>query len=208
MSLRVTIETEFGHRIAFWELTESIAEAELLLEYTPSDRDEYDLLVHEKRRSEWLASRLALRNGLGERGEVNYHSTGQPYLPSVSLALSFSHCLPLAGVVVHPATAGIDIQRVDQKLLRIKEKFASHQELVDAKQSADELSYLTILWTIKEAIFKVYGSQLPFAEGIQVSRFELSPSTHAVHVIRLGQTKVHQVQTIKILDFWVAVVLV
>lgn len=206
MSLRVTIESDYGHRMAIWELSESIAEAEALLRFTPSDQTEYENLVHEKRRREWLASRLALRNGLGIIAEVHYYPSGQPYLPSASLALSLSHCLPLAGVVIHPATAGMDIQHTDEKLLRIGAKFASTQELNDAENSGDALNYLTILWTIKEAVYKVYGSQLPFADGIHVSRFDLQPHVHQVQVHRLNRSVVHYVHSFRVGDHWVATV--
>lgn len=206
MSLRAAFETDSGHRLAFWELTESIAEAENLLCFTSSDRIEYQTLTHEKRQREWLASRLALRNGLAIQSPVHYHPSGQPFVASPTGALSFSHCIPLAGVVVHPATAGIDIQRADPKLLRIKEKFASRRELIDASLSDQELEYLTILWTIKEAVYKVHGSQLPFAEGIQVSRFEIGQSEHLIRIERLGRVSEHQVRSFKLADHWVATV--
>lgn len=206
MSLRALIETEKGGRAVFWELNESVQEAEDLLRFTPPDRSEYAAIRNEKRRKEWLASRLALRNGLGIDATVLYHPTGQPYIDSPVRNISFSHCIPLAGVVVHPSVAGMDIQSTDPKLIRIKEKYASQQELEDARASGDELTYLTVVWTIKEAIFKVYGSQLPFAEGIHVPRFNLNQSLHKIEVMRLKQPSTHLVQSFRVCDHWVALV--
>ncbi len=206
MGLIARIEYPEGHRIAFWEYVDGeFDQLHHSVAFTAEDNEEFAQLRNTKRKREWLASRCALRSGLAFFEKVEYLENGKPFTrPS---ALSFSHCLPLAGALLHPANAGMDIQLPDEKIVRIQEKFASAQEQTAAASSGNPLIYLTILWSVKEALFKVYGEDLPFIEGIVVEPFDPSPCDIEATVIHRGQSKRHVVRIFKIRDHWVAIVL-
>jgi phosphopantetheinyl transferase len=193
-----------GHRLAFWQF-EAAHDATLPETWSAADANEYARCAHAKRQHEWLASRWALRAGLAITEEVLYAPSGKPRLASQEL--SFSHCLPLAGVLVHPANAGIDIQSNHPKLLKIKERFAHADELADAAVSSDELSYVTLLWSAKEALFKCYGEDLPFAEGIRIARFTVGQSELQAQVTHRGVSRAHALRVFRVLNHWVVVAL-
>lgn len=205
MGLIARIEYPEGHRIAFWESSEEES-FELIASppFTADDSVEFQHLRNEKRQREWLTSRCALRSGLFYCDKVEYLENGKPF--ASQSALSFSHCLPLAGALLHPAVAGMDIQLPDEKIVRIQEKFASTKEQSAAASSGNPLIYLTILWSVKEALFKVYGENLPFIEGIVAEPFDPSPCDLEATVIHRGHTTRHVVRTFKVRDHWVAVV--
>ncbi len=193
-----------GHRLAFWQF-EATHDAILPETWPAADSGEYARCANEKRQHEWLASRWALRTGLAITEEVLYAPSGKPRLASQEL--SFSHCLPLAGVLVHPANAGMDIQSNHPKLLKIKERFAHAEELADAAASTDELSYITLLWSAKEALFKCYGEDLPFAEGIRIARFAIGASELQAEVTHRGVRRLHHLRVFRLLNQWVVVAL-
>lgn len=193
-----------GHRLAFWQFDET-SDSVMPDSWCSADVNEYARCVHMKRQHEWLASRWALRAGLQINDEVLYASTGKPRLERQEL--SFSHCLPVAGALVHPANAGMDIQSNHPKLLTLKTRFAHADELADAEASEDELSYVTLLWSAKEALFKCYGEDLPFAEGIRIARFSPGQSELSAQVIHRGVSRAHTLRAFRLLDHWVVVAL-
>ncbi|MEM9052787.1 MAG: 4'-phosphopantetheinyl transferase superfamily protein, partial [Bacteroidota bacterium] len=57
--------------------------------------------------------------------------------------------------------SGLDIQRFDDKLIKIKSKFTTDKE-VDRITTHSEIASLSLIWSVKEAIFKRYGTGVPF----------------------------------------------
>ncbi len=193
-----------GHRLAFWQF-DAVQDRLVPESWCAADADEFARCAHTKRQHEWLASRWALRAGLEMHDEVLYAASGKPRLANHEL--SFSHCLPLAGALVHPAHAGMDIQSNHPKLLKLKERFAHADELADAAASSDELSYVTLLWSAKEALFKCYGEDLPFAEGIRIAPFTVGDSALQAQVIHRGVSRAHGLRVFRLLNHWVVVAL-
>ena len=204
MPLIAQIELPENIKIAFWQLDELPDELLHDLPLTKADLAEWSLLKHNKRKREWIASRAALRSGLNSAEEVLYLANGKPYMEKQ--ALSFSHCLPLAGALVHSTLAGFDIQSPDPKIEIIKTKFANTAELDAAEMTSSKLDYLTILWSAKEAIFKVYGENLAFADEMDIHPFEVGNSEITATVKRDGKKILHGLRVIRISDHWVVIV--
>ena len=203
MALVVKIE-DGDLRLAFWQLTEDVNALVSSALFTDDDRKEFQLLHHEKRKREFVASRAALRIGLENSETVLYAPTGKPHLPSS--AISMSHCLPIAGAIIHPTYAGFDIQIADKKLHTIRHRFAHSDELKSASQSRSELDYLTLLWSTKEAVFKVFGENLTFATDILVRPFQIGDS-YLVADVRHNHKKFEiALHAFKVCDLWVVAV--
>lgn len=194
-----------GHELSFWQFDDQHESLDERIPFSEKDLEESKGLNHSKRIREWLASRAALRIGLGINEEVLYHPNGKPYLPSSEL--SFSHCLPIAGALVHPERAGMDIQLPNPKLEVISKKFAHPEELVRANESGATLDYLTILWSAKEAVFKVYGENFQFSVDLRVDPFQVGDSSLSMETRVEGNWKSHSLRCFRILEHWVVVVL-
>ena len=195
MALVVKIE-DGDLRLAFWQLTEDVNALVSSALFTDDDRKEFQLLHHEKRKREFVASRAALRIGLENTAPVLYEPNGKPYLSSS--AMSMSHCLPIAGALTHPSHAGFDIQFPDQKLYTIRHRFAHTDELAAALKSSNELDYLTLLWSAKEAVFKVFGEQLTFASDIIIRPFKINDSLLMADVMRAGRSYTIELSAFKV----------
>ncbi|MCH2198354.1 MAG: 4'-phosphopantetheinyl transferase superfamily protein [Flavobacteriales bacterium] len=204
MPLKLHLRHSDDFQIAFWHLEETLEELQSTCTLTPADEAEFIKLNHEKRKREWLASRAALRIGLASAESVQYAPTGKPKLESSEMSLS--HCLPIAGALIHPTHAGMDIQIPDEKIGRIRTKFAHPEERGAAEQSDRELDYLTILWSAKEALFKVYGQGLHFAEQIRIDQFKVGQRELTATVHREGKSIQHQLSCFQLMGHWVVYV--
>lgn len=115
-----------------------------------------------KRRKEELGGALLLEH-LGIKSDIRYLENGKPVL--VDGHISISHTEDLVGVVFSQSPVGLDIQSPTPKLFNIKEKFCNEREL---ELWGETLDRLTLIWSAKEAVFKVFGENLAFAEEIDI----------------------------------------
>lgn len=108
--------------------------------------------LHRKR--EFVASRI-LRHEVVGFEHIHYDSVGAPYIKGEGY-ISISHTLNTVGIAVSKKfKLGLDIEVVRPKILNIKHKFLSVEELtfIDTESDAE----LTKVWTAKEALYKVSG---------------------------------------------------
>jgi phosphopantetheinyl transferase len=101
---------------------------------------------------------------------IFYDEKGKPHLVNDSRHISISHSHDrLAIIVNNNEPTGIDIELIRNKVLRIKHKFLSQEELVDAQ---DDIEKLLIYWAAKETLYKIYGlKEVDFIEHLFVKAF-------------------------------------
>lgn len=161
-----------GLSVALWDIAETEEQLMSLLGNDAVVAEELIPFTSTKRRLEYLASRCALNELVGSEQHVCYHPNGAPYLANNPLNISISHTGHYALVAIHPTDkVGIDIERIGDKVGRVRHKFLSREELgaVDARS---EKIHLTILWAAKEAMYKVMGVEtVEFTEQIRIEPF-------------------------------------
>lgn len=163
--------------LGIWEIVESIEELEYLLLPNEFDRNYLSTISHPGRHRQALAARVLACQLLSSNGDfysgIIKDNSGKPYLSDSSYHISLSHTQKYAAVLFHPQRqVGIDIEESSLKLIRVKSRFLTHQEQV---QAGDNLHKLSVYWCVKEAIYKFYRAKsLAFGE-IQVKAFELCP---------------------------------
>lgn len=105
--------------------------------------------------------------------EILYHETGKPYLPHLNISISHSYDWLTVLFSFNGTDVGVDIEKIRDKILNIKEKFLSKKELRDLKNASVE-KYI-VYWCVKEAIYKAIGKiGLIFEEHIFVEEFTYS----------------------------------
>lgn len=155
--------------LGIWHATES---TENLIEkagLTTFEMNTLRFIKLEKRQREWLAARVLLRI-MGRGANLSALPNGKPMLDS-SAHISISHSMDLAGIVLAGSSIGMDIQSEDVKLLRIERKFTNDLERSFLPDNELRLTYLTLIWSAKEAIFKYFGEHVDFAGDIHVRPF-------------------------------------
>ena len=128
--------------IAIWEITETLEEL-LQLSHVISTAD----FNTEKRKKEWLASRLLL-NEINPNYSISYNTFGAPELSNGS-NISISHSKGLVAIIISQQQVGIDIEEISEKALRVSSKFVSTNNI-----KALTAEKATLIWCCKEAVFK------------------------------------------------------
>src|SRR5665213_1188621 len=121
-----------------------------------TDFAEYHNLT-DKRSIEKQAARYIIQAVLKDDAlEVLYKESGKPYLLSdVSISISHSYDWLVILFSYNGCDIGVDIEKVRDKILNIKDKFLSEQELQDLENAPIE-KHITY-WCAKEAIYKAVG---------------------------------------------------
>ena len=116
-----------------------------------------------RRDIERFATLLLLKEAKLE-DQLQYNEFGKPVLRDGRF-ISISHDKNLVGIIIGEEEIGLDIQTVEERIHRIANKFCNDNEL-NQFQSTEER---TAIWCTKEAIFKYFGTDVPFAESITVT---------------------------------------
>lgn len=122
------------------------------------DLSELYAIKNDARRIEWMTIRGILIEFLPQFCDIEYDEHRKPHLTQCHHHLSISHSHHMVAIAIDQKEAcGIDIQHLTPKIDHIKEKFLNPSELETCEQ-ADEV-LLTLYWSVKEALFKVYGKK-------------------------------------------------
>lgn len=146
---------EDGSSFALWEVTETVDELLEQLDNDPFIIEQISAFTSQKRKLEFLSARCALNQLLGRKCTIAYHPTGRPFIEGSDMNISISHTGQWVTVLTHPSKRiGIDIERITDRLIRVKNKFLSEQELrfVDFQCEKPQLA---IMWATKESLYKL-----------------------------------------------------
>ncbi len=113
---------------------------------------------HPKKLIEHLMVRQMLKMLLPDH-KIMYKTIGEPYLWPNTAQISITHSFPFASLAVSINRVGIDLEKVNSKILRIKQKFLHESEHVWTQDKENEVELLTIIWVIKESLYKVHPSK-------------------------------------------------
>lgn len=80
-----------------------------------------------------------------------------PYLYPRDFEISVTHSFPYAGLAISKNKIGIDIEPFNPKITRIKHKFLQEEESLFIDKDK-EVAYLTVIWSLKESLYKIHHS--------------------------------------------------
>ncbi len=170
-----------GGDIAVWESTESDAFFTKELEAHAFDLSPLENIHHTEKKTQWLASRYLLCEMFPSA--IQSYQQSKPTLWN-GPSLSFSHSKNMVGVLLSESPAGLDLQWNDPKLLKLATKFTDPTE-VERLHFNSDLDTLCLIWAVKESVFKLFGTELPF-KNIQINSFDTIDDKVDVEVLRKG----------------------
>ncbi|MFN3019696.1 4'-phosphopantetheinyl transferase family protein [Chryseobacterium sp. TY3] len=141
-------------QLLIWKYDEQeVLDMETLLE-----KENYNKVkdYHPKKIKEVLMVRKMLKQILPNH-KILYKDTGEPYLEPQDFNISISHSFPLAAIAISKSKIGIDLERKNEKIKRIRHKFILHEN--DFIDDNFEVDYLTAIWSVKEALYKIHHSK-------------------------------------------------
>lgn len=129
----------------------------------------YQTLKLQKRKTEWLGGRFALKQLLcahlgrdfasftllapGGVGKPTLTLDGRPL--SIAFSLTHSNGYAVAAIAPHAKYIGIDLEKISPRISAWKNDFFHPTE-----RTCEDDAFLTTLWTQKEALVKLLGSGL------------------------------------------------
>jgi 4'-phosphopantetheinyl transferase len=160
MPLIKVIEIGNAASIGVWEIDESINELVGQLNLDEQEFEELYSFKSDYRKKQWLSYRLLIKTmvKVDTNYKICYSTSGKPFLINPPRIISVSHSKSFSVVLISDnlyTRYGIDIELIDDKVARVKNKFINKNELtLFSKEPSLEL--LTALWTAKEAIYKCF----------------------------------------------------
>jgi phosphopantetheinyl transferase len=164
---------ENGATIGIWKIEENVED---LLSFFSEKQSEYRTEIsrfqYPKRKLEFLAVRLLLKEFTGNENGICYNSNRIPSLVDDKFKISISHTDGYASVIMHPsANVGVDIEQKRDKIVRLKHKFLGQDELENIDRE-NELEHLLLHWSAKETMFKMMGEMdVDFISHLHISPF-------------------------------------
>lgn len=161
-----------GGIIAGWELNESSDELLQLINLSDIDTLQLQSFKIEKRRKEWLATRLLVQMVTNEQPEIKYQPNGQPLLIRPQYHISISHTQDIAVIALHPKhKVAIDVEMINARVGSVANRFISEEE-EKMISNTETLLWQTIIWSAKEALFKWWGEkEVDFKKHMRILPF-------------------------------------
>lgn len=175
MPLHKVIHINATTTIFLWKITETFKDLSEDIELNDSNCIRLNTMKSELHQRAFLSVRKLLKNAGYTDFELFYDTSGKPYLKD-GKHVSISHSHEFSAIVLSDENIGIDLEMQREKIIRIAEKFADEPFVFDARENtADFISKLTVIWGIKEAVFKIRNEEgISFKDHIQVFPFEIS----------------------------------
>jgi prepilin-type processing-associated H-X9-DG protein len=161
---------EPGYSIGVWKIEEGLPFFEELFHGHPD-------IQHEHKRLQWFASRHLANLMLGQSDAIVNDDTGKPNFKTAAQNISLSHTAGFAAVMLSSKYAvGIDIEAIHPKIERIAHKFMQPEEIA-AIPAEEKLKKITLYWSAKESLFKLYGwGGIEFKTQLLIGPFTMQQS--------------------------------
>lgn len=155
--------------ILLWKFDE--AEDLLLEQLMENENLERIQNYHPTKVKEMLMVRQALKSILPNH-KILYKER-EPFLSPNDFQVSITHSFPFAAIAISNNKIGIDMEKFNPKILRIEHKFVYPNE-VEFFAEADKIEYLTVIWSVKESLYKIHHSNYwSLKQNYKVEPFDL-----------------------------------
>jgi len=153
-------------------------------------------ITNDKRKAEWMFIREIICKTMSSCEDIVYDEHRKPTFKHSSFFLSISHSNERVAISINEThETGIDLQFITEKIQRIKSKFLNKEEQSNVGQDPTEL---TCYWSIKEALFKIYGKKDVFLkENFEVQEFEFDGNKGSA----IGLTKTNGKESFQSMEF-------
>ena len=172
-----------------WKIEETEEALLELLNPSKTDITHFEAIQHSRIRLESVASRMIVKE-LTEKFGYEYqgifkNKNGKPFLYNCPIHISYSHTEDFAAAIIHKEKpCGIDLEHIQEKMLRVSSRFLSEDEL---ESTGSDMEKICVYWCAKEAMYKLYNLRdTEFKGNLKVSRFEKSDRGELEGMIHVG----------------------
>lgn len=146
--------------VGVWKVVETLEQLRSMFQHFSFYASDYERFTSDKRKLEWLAVRVLLKELCGEEKEIGYYPSGKPYLVDKSAYISFSHTSGYVAVAISSACeVAVDIEQYGTRVHRVASKFIRPDEEISIQSAENETYALLVHWSAKETLFKLLGEE-------------------------------------------------
>lgn len=144
--------------IHIWDMDEPLSFFLQRTRLTAAEQDVISNISGSKRQLEYIVQRFLLQEYNVEYNIPILMKTpnGKPILASSQFQVSITHSGPLLALSRSRREHGIDLERLDERIIRLAPKFCNLNEL-QVPSFVGPILWYTLIWSCKEALYKVDG---------------------------------------------------
>ena len=157
MPLYKSISVNSQTTVKIWKIEESYSDLLQPLDLKPQSLERVLGMKSELHQRGFLSVRHLLREFGYTDQELFYDGNGKPHLKD-GKHISITHSFTFSGVIVSDKEVGIDIEMQRDKIAIIAHKFVDYEFNYLDKSAADYINKLTIIWGIKESLYKLFAT--------------------------------------------------
>lgn len=181
-----------GAALGIWEITETLEEIYSMIQLSEDEYNIFSCLKSTSRKRQWLSYRLILPHLVKPKdlSSINYDKFGKPFLKNGIKHISVSHSGKFATLIASTKhLVGVDIEQIHPKITSLAHKFINDYELGNIS-GKHELESLYLIWTGKEAIYKLYGKRdILIKDHINICPFDFNGQGTIIGEINTNKTK-------------------
>jgi len=167
------IEIQPNATLHLWKITEDFNTIFREVKLKDVSLSRLEGMKSESHQKGFMAVRLLLQHLGYSDFDLYYDEFGKPHLKD-GTHLSISHSHDFSGVLISDENVGLDIEQLKEKTLKIASRYMEVKHL-DNLSEADQLIKATVIWGIKETVFKVKNEVgISFIDHIFEDDFSLS----------------------------------
>jgi len=175
MPLYRKIQIDHKTTVLIWKISESFNELFRKVKLKDVSLARLEGMKSESHQNGFLAVRMLLQEVNYTDFDLYYDDFGKPHLLD-GVHISISHSFEFSVIILSNKNIGIDLELRRDKIIKIATKFASEPFVYnDQFNKLDFISKLTVVWGVKEAVFKIRNEVgISFIDHIFVDKFEMS----------------------------------
>ncbi|KGO89776.1 4'-phosphopantetheinyl transferase family protein [Flavobacterium suncheonense] len=159
--------------VFLWKIEEDFTELFRAVRLKDVSLARLEGMKSESHQKGFLCVRMLLQHCGYSDFDLYYDEFGKPHLKD-GKHISISHSADFSAIVLSDKNIGMDIEQVKEKVLRIAPRFMDVSHLVNLSE-ADQTRKATVVWGIKEAIFKLKNEAgISFPDHIFEDEFSLA----------------------------------
>lgn len=201
MAIYKTITIGEGSTLLLWNIEESLDQLYEGIELTPESTERLNNMKSLVHRKGYLAVRHLLKEFGYTDADLIYKNSGKPLL-SDGKCITISHSHNFAAVLVGGVCMGVDIEKQQEKILKIANKFTPIREYRTLANDDAIIRKLSLVWAAKEAIYKSFSTKgVSFLNHIDIHDFDLGSSGTSATLEFKGKKQRYEVFFLEFEDF-------
>jgi phosphopantetheine--protein transferase-like protein len=177
--------------LGVWKISESVDELLSLIQFSEGERETFEKFKLKSRQAHWLSYRIAIRELMGDDCSCDFHydEHGKLHFSNIDYALSVTHSGLYSGVIISKKHyVGIDIEKLNDRINHLASKFLNKEEMARLPEENQD-RFLTIVWSAKEAIYKLYGKSEVQLDNITIEPFSMANEGMMATKLEIGSVK-------------------